>query len=61
VITPVQRGVCVDLAIKEHGVTAARACKIFDYNRTNHYYEKRMPSKNEEVKYLIENKLGRGN
>lgn len=60
-VTPVQRRACVDYAIQVHGASAARACKLFKYKRSNLYYEKRMPAKDEGVKALIEANLGRGN
>lgn len=60
-VTPVQRRACVDHAVKVHGVSAARACRIFNFNRTNLYYEKLMPAKDQKVKELIEMNLGRGN
>jgi putative transposase len=57
----VQRRACVDHTVKVYGVSAARACRIFNYNRSNLYYEKRMPFKDDEVKKLIQDNLGKGN
>ncbi len=56
-----QRRECVSYAMSEHRVSAARACKLFEVNRSNLYYEKKMPLKDLKVKELIENNLGRGN
>jgi len=52
---------CVQFAIKTKGVSAARACRLFNVNRTNMYYQKKMPHKDLKVKELIQNNLGRGN
>lgn len=60
-VTPSQQRECIDYVIKKHGVGAARACKLFNYNRSNLYYQKKMPVKDLRVKELIENHLGMGN
>lgn len=60
-VAPVQRRECVEYAMQVHGVSAARACKLFKYTRANLYYERRMPAKDEEVKVLIQANLGKGN
>lgn len=56
-----QRRLCVDYAMKIHGASAARACKLFNLNRSNLYYQKLMPDKDSKMKTLIEENLGRGN
>lgn len=52
---------CVQYAINTRGISAARACRLFNVNLTNVYYQKKMPQKDVKVKELIESNLGRGN
>lgn len=59
-VTPGQKGECVEYAIERHKVPAARACKLFQLIRSQLYYQKTMPQKDEKIKELIEQNLGKG-
>lgn len=56
-VTPEQKRETVDYAIAAHNLPPARACRIFGYSRSNLYYIKKMPAKDEVIKTLIVSEL----
>lgn len=56
-VTPEQKSETVSYVIKVHGLPPARACKLFGYSRSNLYYRKKMPAKDETIKALIASEL----
>ncbi|MBL7838127.1 MAG: IS3 family transposase [Bacteroidetes bacterium] len=58
-VTPYQKEQCL-IYIREHypKVSHAKACKLMNCSRTNKYYNKKMPKKDEVVKEVIMNAMG---
>ena len=56
-VTPEQKREAVEYAINTHYLRPARACKLFAYSRSNLYYNKKMPQKDQALKELIASEI----